>query len=371
MIDAVDFLRELVAIPSVSGEEATAVAHLVNRMNELGLSASVDEAGNAVGVRECADANGAIEREIVLLGHIDTVPGEIEVRVANGRLYGRGSVDAKGPLATFVMAAAQAQLPPGTRVVVIGAVEEESATSKGARFTATQYQPTACIIGEPSGWDAVTLGYKGRLLLDYVCERPMAHTAGKEEGVGETAVAFWNAITTYAAQFNQGRERLFDQLLPCLRHIQTSSDGLINRAEMKIGLRLPPEFDVDGFMQQFPSPSPSPREGEDLASPLSGETGEGVLIRIYGYEPAFQSDRRQVLTRQFSVALRQAGVRPRFKLKTGTADMNVVGPVWNCPIVAYGPGDSQLDHTPNEHVVIAEYLQAIELLRTVLENGER
>jgi LysW-gamma-L-lysine carboxypeptidase len=51
--------------------------------------------------------------------------------------------------------------------------------------------------------------------------------------------------------------------------------------------------------------------------------------------------------------------------------MNVVGPVWNCPIVAYGPGDSQLDHTPNEHVVIEEYLQAIELLRTVLENGER
>jgi LysW-gamma-L-lysine carboxypeptidase len=34
--------------------------------------------------------------------------------------------------------------------------------------------------------------------------------------------------------------------------------------------------------------------------------------------------------------------------------------------VAYGPGDSQLDHTPNEHVVIAEYLQAIEVLRTVL-----
>ena len=34
-----------------------------------------------------------------------------------------------------------------------------------------------------------------------------------------------------------------------------------------------------------------------------------------------------------------AGGRPRFKLKTDTADMNVVGPAWGCPIVAYGPGD--------------------------------
>ena len=48
--------------------------------------------------------------------------------------------------------------------------------------------------------------------------------------------------------------------------------------------------------------------------------------------------------------------------------MNVVGPVWNCPIVAYGPGDSSLDHTPNEHIEVAEYETAINVLRTVLES---
>jgi LysW-gamma-L-lysine carboxypeptidase len=72
------------------------------------------------------------------------------------------------------------------------------------------------------------------------------------------------------------------------------------------------------------------------------------------------------LARTFNIALRQAGVRPRFKLKTGTSDMNVVGPVWNCPIVAYGPGDSLLDHTPNEHIVLEEYCQAVEILQSVL-----
>ena len=144
----------------------------------------MDELSNAVGVRQ----NGSdeeITREVVLLGHMDTVPGKIPVRIEDGILYGRGSVDAKGPLATFVMAAAQANLPLGTRLVVVGAVEEECATSKGARHIATQYKPDMCIIGEPSGWDAVTLGYKGRLLIHYRLDQAMSHTAGPEQAVGQ------------------------------------------------------------------------------------------------------------------------------------------------------------------------------------------
>lgn len=46
--------------------------------------------------------------------------------------------------------------------------------------------------------------------------------------------------------------------------------------------------------------------------------------------------------------------------------MNVVGPVWGQNIVAYGPGDSRLDHTPKEHIHIAEYIQAIDVLELVL-----
>ena len=39
---------------------------------------------------------------------------------------------------------------------------------------------------------------------------------------------------------------------------------------------------------------------------------------------------------------------------------------WGCPIAAYGPGDSTLDHTPNEHISIAEYERAISVLSTAL-----
>ena len=49
--------------------------------------------------------------------------------------------------------------------------------------------------------------------------------------------------------------------------------------------------------------------------------------------------------------------------------MNVVAPLWNCPIVAYGPGDSSLDHTPDEHINLDAYVRAIEVLQDVLEAG--
>jgi LysW-gamma-L-lysine carboxypeptidase len=53
-------------------------------------------------------------------------------------------------------------------------------------------------------------------------------------------------------------------------------------------------------------------------------------------------------------------------LKTGTSDMNVVGPAWHCPILAYGPGESALDHTPDERISLSEYLRSIEILKSVL-----
>jgi len=349
-VNAVTFLRELVSIRSVSGEEEAAAVFLAGQMDKLGMAAQIDAAGNAVGVRERPDASGRVTREIVMLGHMDTVPGEIPVRLEDGRLYGRGTVDAKGPLAAFVMAAGQASLSPGTRLVVIGAVEEESATSKGARYTATQFRPDFCIIGEPSGWDGITLGYKGRLLLDFELSQPMGHTAGPERGVAEAAVDWWNAVRAYAGQVNLGRARLFDQLIPSLRHIESHSDGLTNRVRAKVGLRLPPDFDAAAF--------------EIMARKWAGD---GARLRCYGFEPAFQSGRRTPLAQAFNQAIRQADARPRFKLKTGTSDMNVVGPQWQCPIVAYGPGDSKLDHTPQEHILIDEYLKSIAILTAVLQ----
>ena len=100
--------EKLVSIRSLSGAESEASEFLVKWLGEHGLErCHVDEVGNAVG--ELGEPEAA--KTVVLLGHIDTVPGDVAVERRSSKegevLYGRGSVDAKGPLAAFCAAAAR------------------------------------------------------------------------------------------------------------------------------------------------------------------------------------------------------------------------------------------------------------------------
>lgn len=365
---ATELVRGLVAIPSLSRHEQAASAWLVDQMRAAGYDrAYVDDAGNAVG--ELGEPNAA--RTIVLLGHIDTVPGNVPVRIENGLLYGRGSVDAKGPLATFVAGAARfgsaAARAAALHIVVVGAVEEEAATSKGARFIASRFDgvqaptPSACIIGEPSHWNRVTLGYKGRLLMDFTADQPMAHTAGPDASIASVVVDYWNWVTGHAARFNEGRDKIFDQLMPSLRRFITSTnEQMHDTVDGQFAWRLPVGFDAAAFM----------RELQGQASALSGhQAGKAAFnLTFRGYEKAWRGDRNNVLVRSFLTGLRtvEASEKLGFVVKTGTSDMNVVGPVWQCPIVAYGPGDSALDHTPNEHLPVDEYWKAVNVIEQTL-----
>ena len=337
-------LHDLVSIASPSCQEAEASAFLADWMRAHDYDqAYVDEVGNAVGIV------GSGPREIVLLGHIDTFAGFPPVRRESRLLYGRGAVDAKGPLCAFAVAARQAALPGDVRVVVIGAVEEEAATSRGARHALTRFQPEFCVIGEPSHWDRITLGYKGRLLLDWRWEGGLAHSAGNAPSPAERALEYWAAVNAIGHEHNQGIDSIFARLDASLRDINTWQEGVNGVAEMTVGLRLPPGI--------------SPAELERQLPPADGAT-----MTARGAECAYTGDRNSELSRLFRRAIRAAGGVPRFLYKTGTSDMNVVGPRWNCPILAYGPGDSALDHTPDEHIDLDEYLRAIDVLSAVLES---
>ena len=341
----VQHLEELLRQYSPTLAERPAVETLAGQMQALGFSVRIDEAGSVRG------SLGEGPREIVLLGHIDTVPGQIPVRREGDLLYGRGAVDAKGPLACFTAAAALAGAQPGWRLTVIGAVGEEG-DSRGAKlvrdtYTATR-PPDYCVIGEPSSWDHVTLGYKGSAWMEYHLRRSLAHTAGQAESACEGAVRFWNMVQAQKDAFNASRSRAFDQLTTSLRQMQSNTDGFSETASLGFNLRLPPELRVEAVYQL-----------------LSATREDGELILLDGIE-CYRAEKNTALVRAFLASIRQAGGKPGFFVKTGTSDMNLVGPAWNCPILAYGPGDSAFDHTPDEHISVHEYLTAVQILRGVL-----
>jgi LysW-gamma-L-lysine carboxypeptidase len=360
---AYETLIGLVSQYSPSGHERGTVEWLVQRMKGLRYDkAFIDDAGNAVGVM------GQGPRQVVLLGHIDTVPGEIKValipdpsppraeRSASGDeaekgelLFGRGSVDAKGPLACFVDAAAQIGARQGWQFVVIGAVEEER-DSEGARFAARQYQPDFAVVGEPNHWDRLALGYKGSASAMITIRRGQAHSASGQETAAEAAVDLWLRIKVYADSFNAEKQKAFDKLLPTLREIQSTSNDFEQVTRLTVGVRLPADVSPVSWYEKL------------------NEIASDALVEPVGFAvPAWSCEKNTLLVRAFLQGIRSEGGEPRFVYKTGTADLNIVAPVWKCPALVYGPGDSALDHTPAEHISLAEYERSVRVLCHALQ----
>jgi LysW-gamma-L-lysine carboxypeptidase len=291
----------------------------------------------------------------VLLGHIDTVPGEIPVRIEEGELLGRGAVDAKGSLAAFVAAATERVA--GLRVTVVGAVEEESPTSRGGRHRATLPAPDWCVIGEPSGWEAVTVAYKGRLGLRIAFAREARHGAAPGPTCTEEALALWSAIHAASEARTKG-ETGFAKLDCRLEGLQSGlSDGLTERAELRVGYRIPPGIGTAELG----------REVLRIAQAYSGEAK--LTVETLASEEPVRTPRTTSLARAFVGAIAETGGKATFKVKSGTSDMNILAPAWGCPMVAYGPGDSRYDHTPMERLVLADYARAIAVLRGVLRRA--
>ena len=336
--EARDLLETLVSTPSPTPDEDECAEALAAFFQEHGREVFRDAAGN---VRAPTDDS------VLYTSHVDTVPGEIPVRVEAGEagpvLWGRGSVDAKGSLAALAVAAVR------TGVSFAGVVGEET-NSRGARHLVEDREaPETVVNGEPSGWDGITLGYRGILQGTYVATSESGHTSRPENNAIQDAIAWWSAVE---ARFEGDEyEPVFEQVTPKPVGIEggVSDDGLAVEATLSAQLRVPPAY--------------STGEVRELAD---AELDAGTVNWTDAVEPTMQSPRTPV-ARAFRAAIREQGGDPRLLRKTGTADMNIYAGAWDCPMATYGPGDSALDHAPDERLPLEELDRAVAVLETVAE----
>src|SRR5207247_8615793 len=211
-------------------------------------------------------------------------------------VVGRGAVAPNGPPAAFVAAAPQQV--PDVRVTVVGAVEEESPTSAGARHRATGAAPDWCVIGEPSGWDSVTVGYKGSLQLRVSLSRDRRHGAAPGPSISEEALAIWDRLKA-AAIARTTNARGFARLDCRLLGISGgASDGLRENAELQVGYRLPLGVDAADLE----------REAVALTR-LESDTR--VSTERLSFEPQVRTPRTSRLARAVPRAIDGAGGEPR------------------------------------------------------------
>jgi LysW-gamma-L-lysine carboxypeptidase len=348
-LDGAALLADMLDIDSPSGGEAALASFLVPRLEAIGFDVHIDAAGNLHA------AWGAGDTTVALVGHMDTAPGRVLRRRDGSLLYGRGAVDAKGPLAASLIAVSALPRDAGRRWVVIGAVEEE-ASSRGARhLLATMPAPDGLVILEPSGWQGITIGYKGSVRVRWSRRQPVAHGAGQEPSAGDRAIGFVRRVQDHA-HARSGDAGIFQRVDVRVLRCDVHNDGLEDTAIVELGLRIPPGYASQDLMCDVQALG-----REDAASPA----GDGEVDVLYA-DDAVRTDRSSPLARRFVRAIRATGGAPRFKLKTGTSDLNHLAPAWGCPALAYGPGDSHLDHTPDEHIDLDEFDLGVRVLESAL-----
>lgn len=331
-----ELIVDLVSIPSPSGEETAAAERLAAFFEEAGRDVWLDDVGN---VRAPGDDG------VLLTSHIDTVPGEIPVEEKKGELWGRGSVDATGPLAAMAVAAVE------TGASFAGVVGEET-DSRGARhLVETREEPNAVVNGEPSGADGITLGYRGILMGTYSTATDGMHSSRPEPNAVQRAVSWWTAVENEFASDGPVFERVTAK--PVAMEGGRSADGLSTGATVDAQFRVPPGETAESVR-------------EAVESVGAGTESAGEVTWTDAIPPVMQSPRTDV-ARAFRAAIRRAGRDPRLLRKTGTSDMNLYAAAWDCPMATYGPGDSSLDHAPDERLDLAEFDRAVAVLTDVAE----
>lgn len=331
--DAVTLAAELLSIPSPTGHEAAVVDVVARWLIAREWNVTIQEVtpgrGNVWATR--ADAPGA--GSVTLSTHLDTVPPHVAPRIDNGRLYGRGSCDAKGIAAAMLAAADRLVAEGESRVGLLFVVGEEKG-SDGAR--AANRLPTRSrylINGEPTE-SHLASGAKGSLRVTVRTSGREAHSAYPE--LGQSAI-----------------EPLL-ALLPSLRSIALPVDPVLGPTTVNIGVL----------------------RGGTEANIIPGEAEAELMFRLVGDVAAVK---RSVEAWALDSAEIEYGsyIPPqRFRTVPGfaaapvayTSDIPLLDH-WGTPLL-FGPGSIHVAHTPNEFIDVTELRASVDayerLVRTLL-----
>jgi acetylornithine deacetylase len=369
-------LEELVKINSVNPSlvpgapgEAEIAEFLAGHMSSLGLEVRVDEVRpgrlNAIGVLKGSGRG----KSLMLNGHTDTVGIDymeidpLDPVVKDGRMYGRGTFDMKGGLASL-LAATKAVVDSGVELrgdVVVAAVCDEEYASIGTERVVEQVRADAAIVGEPTDLQ-IQVAHKGFAWIDIETHGVAAHGSAWQLGVD--AIAKMGRVQV-------GLERLQAEVLPKKKH------GLVGPASVHASI-------ISGGRELSTYPDHCRLQVERRLIP--GETRRDVdeemkalLASIADIDPKFRGEYEIAFFRgpmevpkdeEICRVLRRSsqevtGSEPHFVGGSGWLDTQII---WErgTPAVAFGPGGWGA-HAAEEYVDIDSVIDAARILeRAVL-----
>jgi acetylornithine deacetylase len=344
MLDPVSLLKKLVSLPSDSGHEEQVVACLQQVMEDIGWQPQRHE-------RNLFALLGQSGPLLLLNSHTDTVPpgegwtkppyGAMEEK---GRIYGRGSNDAKGCLVAMIVGAARywqkhAATPPG-RLCLAATCEEEVMGHGLETLLPTLPRADAAVVGEPTGLHPA-VAQKGLVVLELIAHGSSAHVAW---GGGLNAISL-------AVQDHLALEALpFERLHPFLgattlavTQIEggTRHNVIPDRCRMVVDIRLTPAYRPSEVVECIRGV---------IASELKVRSERLVPVEISPDAPIVQA------------VLRAHPQAQPF----GSPTLSDWVFLREIPTVKIGPGDSHRSHTPDEYLEIEELLRGVDFYERLI-----
>jgi len=372
---ALRLLEELVKINSVNPSlvlgapgEVEIAEFLAGHMSSLGLEVRVDEVRpgrlNAIGVLKGSGRG----KSLMLNGHTDTVGIDymemdpLDPVVKEGRMYGRGTFDMKGGLASL-LAATKAVVDSGAELrgdVVVAAVCDEEYASIGTERVVEQVRADAAVVGEPTDLQ-IQVAHKGFAWVDIETHGVAAHGSAWQLGVD--AIAKMGKVQV-------GLERLQEEVLPKKKH------RLVGLASVHASI-------ISGGRELSTYPDRCRLQVERRLIP--GETRRDVdeemkalLASIADIDPKFRGEYEIAFFRgpmevpqdeEICNVLRRSshevtGSEPHFVGGSGWLDTQII---WErgTPAVAFGPGGGGA-HAAEEYVYVDSVIDAARILERAI-----
>lgn len=346
--DAVDFLKELIRFPSLSGEEAEIADFVEVHARRTGVDVLRHEDNVAFAIGDGDDT-------LLLNSHLDVVPPSedhphdpFEPVETDGVLYGRGSVDAKASgaaMTTALLALAEEGWSPrdGRLVVGLTTYEESGGKQNGLQELRPQLPPlSAAVVGEPTTLRPC-VAQKGLLILKIHAHGTAAH-AGRPH-LGENAVPV--AMTAIRQLEEMSLEREDPHLGAPTKTVTTIDGGdahnvVPEHCVFTVDLRTTPAYTHDEIV-------------EKVRAAVDAE------VEVY-------SDRLVPCSTPEDARIVRAA-------RTARPDADPFGSptssdwvfLHDVPAVKMGPGQSARSHTPEERIDVAEVHRAVEAYRTLIQ----
>ena len=355
---AVKLLENMLKMYSPSGQEAELASYLKGELSSLGFKeVSVDSVGNVFGEA------GRGRPQILFIGHIDTVSPFLPVKKSEGRLYGRGAVDAKSPMAAMIVAASRWIKSHDHGTVRVCCLVDEEGGGKGIK-NLIEGSPEAdyAIFGEPSGLRNVTVGYRGHIGVKLSVETEPVHISvgRKEFNAVELAIDLWEKIREKLSETKRSEKGEFHKVTSSIAGIEGGDGGNVTprKCDLYVDIRVPPEVRCEDLTETL----------KRIVSKFNEENAKAsVSMNVrFKVNPVLISKSSPVVRALTRSILKTLGGPVKFIKKLGTGDMNLLVSSLGIPAATYGPGDPKLSHTLNEYVEVEDYLNSIRVYHNAI-----